>query len=62
MTNLNLTQPRTFRQWLEIYRLYRVSFPRPERKPFSMQADFSLLGAAVAAALEGRQLQPIVRG
>ena len=36
MTNLNLTQPRAFRQWLEIYRLYRASFPRPERKPFSI--------------------------
>lgn len=33
----------------------------PQRKPYSMQADFSLLGEAVAAALEGRQLQPIIR-
>ena len=33
----------------------------PEKKPRSLQADFSLLGEAVAAALEGRQLQPILR-
>ena len=33
----------------------------PEKKPNSLQADFSLLGAAVEAALAGRQLQPILR-
>ena len=33
----------------------------PEKKPFSLQADFSRLGAAVEAALEGKQLQPILR-
>ena len=32
----------------------------PAKKPYSMQADFTRLGEAVAAALEGRQLQPIV--
>jgi len=32
----------------------------PERKPFSMQADFSKLSQTVEAALEGRQLQPIL--
>lgn len=33
----------------------------PEKKPNSLQADFSRLGEAVEAALEGRQLQPILR-
>lgn len=33
----------------------------PEKKPFSLVADFSLLGEAVAAALEKRQLQPVFR-
>ncbi len=32
----------------------------PLKKPCSLQADFSLLGPAVAAALEGRQLQPLL--
>ena len=42
--------------------VYFVPFGQddPERKPYSMQADFSLLAPAVAAALEGRQLQPIL--
>jgi dipicolinate synthase subunit B len=42
--------------------VYFVPFHQddPQRKPYSMQADFSRLGEAVAAALEGRQLQPIV--
>lgn len=42
--------------------VYFVPFGQddPERKPCSMQADFSLLGAAVEAALEGRQLQPVI--
>ena len=31
----------------------------PEKKPTSLVADFSRIGAAVAAALEGRQLQPV---
>ena len=34
----------------------------PRNKPRSLQADFSLLGEAVEAALEGRQLQPILAG
>ena len=44
--------------------VYFVPFGQddPFRKPCSMQADFSQLGAAVAAALEGRQLQPLVIG
>jgi dipicolinate synthase subunit B len=33
----------------------------PEKKPRSLQADFSLLGEAVEAALSGRQLQPLLR-
>ena len=33
----------------------------PAKKPRSLQADFTQLSAAVGAALEGRQLQPILR-
>lgn len=33
----------------------------PVKKPFSLVADFSLLEETVAAALEGRQLQPVYR-
>ena len=33
----------------------------PGKKPRSLQADFSLLGEAVEAALSGRQLQPLLR-
>ena len=33
----------------------------PESKPSSLQADFTLLDEAVAAALRGEQLQPILR-
>ena len=33
----------------------------PEKKPFSLVADFSLLEETVQAALEGRQLQPVFR-
>ena len=33
----------------------------PEKKPRSLQAEFSLLGEAVEAALSGRQLQPLLR-
>lgn len=32
----------------------------PQKKPTSMVADFSLIPAALDAALEGRQLQPII--
>ena len=32
----------------------------PEKKPTSMVADFSLLPATLEAALEGRQLQPLI--
>ena len=32
-----------------------------EKKPRSLQADFSRMGEAVEAALSGRQLQPILR-
>jgi dipicolinate synthase subunit B len=43
--------------------VYFVPFGQddPERKPCSMQADFSQLSAALAAALEGRQIQPLLR-
>lgn len=33
----------------------------PVKKPFSLVADFSLLGETIEAALSGRQLQPIYR-
>lgn len=33
----------------------------PEGKPASLQADFARMGEAAEAALEGRQLQPILR-
>lgn len=33
----------------------------PVKKPFSLVADFSLLGQTVESALEGRQLQPVFR-
>lgn len=33
----------------------------PVKKPFSLVADFSLLGETVEAALQGRQLQPVYR-
>ena len=32
----------------------------PEKKPNSLQADFSLIGPAVEAALRGEQLQPVL--
>ena len=32
----------------------------PEKKPNSLQADFTKLNVAVEAALEGRQLQPVL--
>ena len=42
--------------------VYFVPFAQddPEGKPFSLQADFSLLGDAVSAALAHRQLQPVL--
>ena len=33
----------------------------PQRKPCSLMADFTLIGETVRAALEGRQLQPLLR-
>ena len=33
----------------------------PQGKPCSMMADFSRIGETVAAALQGRQLQPVLR-
>ena len=33
----------------------------PDKKPTSLQADFALLCKTVDAALEGRQLQPVVK-
>ena len=42
--------------------VYFVPFSQdaPQGKPFSLQADFTLLAEAVQAALEGRQLQPVL--
>lgn len=44
--------------------LYFVPFRQddPEHKPTSLVADFSLVPDTVAAALEGRQLQPLLLG
>ena len=33
----------------------------PDRKTCSLMADFTLIGETVRAALEGRQLQPLLR-
>ncbi len=41
--------------------LVPVSQDDPEKKPFSLVADFSLLSQSIAAALENRQLQPVFR-
>ena len=42
--------------------VYFVPFGQddPDKKPNSLQSDFALLGKTVAAALEGRQLQPVL--
>ena len=32
----------------------------PQKKPYSLVADYALLPQTVAAALEGRQLQPLL--
>ncbi len=44
--------------------IYFVPFGQddPERKPTSLVADFSLVASAALAALEGRQLQPLLLG
>ena len=43
--------------------VYFVPFRQddPAKKPRSLQADFSLLGETVRGALQGRQLQPILK-
>lgn len=43
--------------------IYFVPFGQddPEKKPNSLQADFSKLGETVEAALAGKQLQPVLR-
>ena len=48
---------------LEKKGFYFVPFRQdaPAEKPFSLQSDFSLLPAAIRAALEDRQLQPVLR-
>lgn len=44
--------------------VYFVPFRQddPERKPNSLVADFSLVPAAIEAALQGQQLQPLLLG
>ena len=44
--------------------IYFVPFGQddPEKKPTSLVADFSLVADAAQAALEGRQLQPLLLG
>ena len=44
--------------------VYFVPFRQddPEKKPASLVADFGLIPAAIDAALEGRQLQPVLLG
>jgi len=32
----------------------------PQRKPCSLMADFTRIGETVEAALEGRQIQPVL--
>ena len=42
--------------------VYFVPFRQdaPHQKPFSLQSDFDLLGDTIKAAMEGRQLQPVL--
>jgi len=42
--------------------VYFVPFRQddPDKKPFSLQSDFSLIDRTVDAALKGRQLQPVL--
>ena len=42
--------------------VYFVPFRQdaPHQKPFSLQSDFDLLGETINAAMEGRQLQPVL--
>ena len=42
--------------------VYFVPFRQdaPHQKPFSLQSDFALLGETIKAAMEGRQLQPVL--
>ena len=43
--------------------VYFVPFRQdaPHQKPFSLQSDFDLLGETIKAAMEGRQLQPVLQ-
>ena len=43
--------------------VYFVPFRQdaPHQKPFSLQSDFDLLGETIKAAMDGRQLQPVLR-
>lgn len=41
---IELQRPRSSRDWLRLYRLYRTAFPRAERKPFSLIRRMTKLG------------------
>ena len=55
--------PENIARLLNRKHVYFVPFRQddPVKKPNSLQADFSLLGETVEAALRGEQLQPILR-
>ena len=48
-----------YQMWMDAHCFHAES--NPEKKPFSLVADFSLLKETIHAALEGRQLQPVFR-
>jgi dipicolinate synthase subunit B len=58
------TNARNIGELLNRKHIYFVPFGQDdsEKKPFSIVADMGLLGSAVQAAAEGRQLQPILLG
>lgn len=41
---MQVTKPKGFKQWVEIYRLYQKAFPNGERKPFSIIWDMYCKG------------------
>ena len=58
------TSARNLGTLLDKKHVYFVPFRQadPERKPNSLVADFSLVPAAIEAALQGQQLQPVLLG
>ena len=55
---------KTIGQLMNMKNIYFVPFGQdnPKSKPNSMIADLDLLPDAIAAALVGKQLQPIIQG